>query len=192
MIHRAIRVHGWTVDFLFAHRRNDPDGVLAVLRSYGAPASLVEQADDLMNSGPNCGFTFSNSDRRLCLTWVGPQTEGAEWVNTTVHEIVHVAIAVSDQADALAAARVADKLLELRGVDASFTLVSVGDTIHVSGRSNGKVNVQHILETLGGGGRFEEAGAQVRETDLQGAAVSLRTPQRGEKHDSGIHGAHQI
>ena len=98
MIHRAIRVHGWTVDFLFAHRRNDPDGVLAVLRSYGAPASLVEQADDLMNSGPNCGFTFSNSDRRLCLTWVGPQTEGAEWVNTTVHEIVHVAIAVSADA----------------------------------------------------------------------------------------------
>lgn len=86
----------------------------------------------------------------------------------------NVAIAVSDQADALAAARVADKLLELRGVDASFTLVSVGDTIHISGRSNGKVNVQHILETLGGGGRFEEAGAQVRETDLQGAAVSLR------------------
>ena len=83
MIHRAIRVHGWTVDFLFAHRRNDPDGVLAVLRSYGAPASLVEQADDLMNAGPNCGFTFSNSDRRLCLTWVDrrrfPQMPMSRW-----------------------------------------------------------------------------------------------------------------
>ena len=98
MIHRALLVHGWTVDFLFAHRRHDPDGVLAVLRSYGAPARLVEQADDLMAAGPNCGFTFSNSDRRLCLTWIGPQTEGSEWVNTTVHEIVHVAIAISSDA----------------------------------------------------------------------------------------------
>ena len=98
MIHRALRVRDWTVDFLFAHRRNDPDGVLAVLRSYGAPARLVEQAEDLMAAGPNCGFTFSNSDRRLCLTWIGPQTEGSEWVNTTVHEIVHVAIAISSDA----------------------------------------------------------------------------------------------
>lgn len=98
MIHRALRVRDWTVDFLFAHRRNDPVGVLAVLRSYGAPASLVEQADELMAAGPNCGFTFSNSDRRLCLTWIGPQTEGSEWVNTTVHEIVHVAIAISSDA----------------------------------------------------------------------------------------------
>ena len=98
MIHRALRVRDWTVDFLFAHRRNDPDGVLAVLRSYGAPSGLVEQAEDLMAAGPNCGFTFSNSDRRLCLTWIGPQTEGSEWVNTTVHEIVHVAIAISSDA----------------------------------------------------------------------------------------------
>ena len=98
MIHRALRVRDWTVDFLFAHRRNDPDGVLAVLRSYGAPAGLVGQAEDLMAAGPNCGFTFSNSDRRLCLTWIGPQTEGSEWVNTTVHEIVHVAIAISSDA----------------------------------------------------------------------------------------------
>ena len=95
MIHRALRVRGWTVDFLFAHRRNDPEGVLAVMRSFGAPESLLAQAEDLMGAGPNCGFTFSNSDRRLCLSWIGPQTEGREWVNTIVHEIVHVAIAVA-------------------------------------------------------------------------------------------------
>lgn len=95
MIHRALRVHGWTVDFLFAHRRNDPVGVIACMRSYGAPVSLLEQAEELMSAGPNCGFTFSNSDDRLCLSWVGPQTDGSQWVNTTVHEIVHVAMAVA-------------------------------------------------------------------------------------------------
>ena len=48
---------------------------------------------------PSFGATVRRpSDRRLCLTWVGPQTDGTEWVNTTVHEIVHVAIAVSADA----------------------------------------------------------------------------------------------
>lgn len=97
MIHRAIRVRDWTVDFLFAHRRNDPDGVLAVMRSYGAPGSLIVQAEDLMAAGPDCGFTFSNSDRRICLSWIGAQSNGTEWVNTTVHEIVHVAMAIAQE-----------------------------------------------------------------------------------------------
>lgn len=99
MIHRALRVHDWTVDFLFAHRRNDPEGVLAVMRSYGAPESIIEDAAELMGAGPNCGFTFSNSDDRLCLSWIGPQSNGPEWVNTTVHEIVHVAFAIAREED---------------------------------------------------------------------------------------------
>lgn len=95
MIHRALRVLDWTVDFLFVNRRNDPEGVLACMRSYDAPPALLDQAAELMDAGPNCGFTFSNSDRRLCLSWIGPQTEGKEWVNTTVHEITHVAMAIA-------------------------------------------------------------------------------------------------
>ena len=86
----------------------------------------------------------------------------------------NIAIACSDTADIVCAARVADKLLELRGVDASFTLVPNGDVIHISARSNGKVNVQHIAEKLGGGGRFEEAGAQLSADSLDRAARSLR------------------
>ena len=95
MIHRALRVRGWTIDFLFAHRRNDPEGVLACLRSFDAPADVVAEAADLMGAGPNCGFTFTNGYRRNALTWVGPQDAGAEWVNTTVHEIVHLAMAIA-------------------------------------------------------------------------------------------------
>ncbi|MBR6742771.1 MAG: DHH family phosphoesterase [Clostridia bacterium] len=86
----------------------------------------------------------------------------------------NVAIAASGTASVVCAARVADKLLELRGVDASFTMVPVSDAIHISGRSNGRVNVQHILEKLGGGGRFEEAGAQLKEESLDTAAKQLR------------------
>ena len=86
----------------------------------------------------------------------------------------NVAIAASENAGIICAARVADKLLELRGVDASFTMVPTETAIHISGRSNGRVNVQHILEKLGGGGRFEEAGAQLKSDSLDNAARRLR------------------
>jgi len=86
----------------------------------------------------------------------------------------NIARAASENAGIITAARVADKLLELRGVDASFAIVPTETAIHISGRSNGKVNVQHILEKLGGGGRFEEAGAQLKSDSLDTAAKDLR------------------
>ena len=52
-------------------------------------------------------------------------------------------------------------MLTLRGIDAAFTLVKIGDQIHISGRSAGVINVQLILEKLHGGGHFDVAGAQV-------------------------------
>jgi c-di-AMP phosphodiesterase-like protein len=59
------------------------------------------------------------------------------------------------------AAKAADGLLAVEGVSASFALMQIEDTIHISARSNGSVNVQLILEKLGGGGHFDIAGAQV-------------------------------
>ena len=52
-------------------------------------------------------------------------------------------------------------MLTLKGIEAAFTLVRIGDHIHISARSSGKINVQLILEKLGGGGHFDIAGAQV-------------------------------
>ncbi len=59
------------------------------------------------------------------------------------------------------ASKAADKMLTLKGIDAAFALVRIGEQIHISGRSNGTVNVQLILEKLNGGGHFDVAGAQV-------------------------------
>lgn len=59
------------------------------------------------------------------------------------------------------ASKAADKMLTLKGVDAAFTLVQIGEQVHISGRSTGRVNVQLILEKLNGGGHFDVAGAQV-------------------------------
>ena len=75
--------------------------------------------------------------------------------------------------DRIAASKAADKLLTVRQVDASFALVEAGTTIHISARSNGTINVQLILEKLKGGGHFDAAGAQVKDSTMDKATALL-------------------
>ena len=72
----------------------------------------------------------------------------------------------TDETYRVIASKAADKMLTLRGIDAAFTLVKIGEQIHISGRSNGTVNVQLILEKLNGGGHFDVAGAQVNDESI--------------------------
>lgn len=58
-------------------------------------------------------------------------------------------------------AQAADELLNLNGIESSFVLCENEEKIHVSGRSNGNLNVQVILEKFGGGGHMMIAGAQI-------------------------------
>lgn len=76
--------------------------------------------------------------------------------------------------DRIAAAKAADKLLTVRGVDASFALVTINDKIHISARSNGKINVQLILEKMGGGGHFDSAAAAIKSNDMKGVLYRLK------------------
>ena len=75
--------------------------------------------------------------------------------------------------DRVAAAKAADKLLAVRNVNAAFALVLLGNTVHISGRSNGKINVQLILERVGGGGHFDVAGAAMKDSGLEEAKARL-------------------
>ncbi len=62
-------------------------------------------------------------------------------------------------------AQAANHALGIRNVDASFVIAQIEeDTWSISGRSNGKVNVQIILEKMGGGGHFAAAGLQRKST----------------------------
>lgn len=76
--------------------------------------------------------------------------------------------------DRVAAAKAANKLLSVKDINAAFALVKMGDTIHVSARSNGTINVQLILEALGGGGHFDMAGAALKEKTLEEAKEMLK------------------
>ena len=61
----------------------------------------------------------------------------------------------------LICAKAADELLTISDITASFVLGNTGNKICISGRSIGDINVQVILEKLGGGGHITLAGAQV-------------------------------
>ena len=75
--------------------------------------------------------------------------------------------------DRIAAAKAADKLLTVKNINAAFALVKVGNAIHISARSNGKINVQLILEKIGGGGHFDMAGAALSGKELGEAKQML-------------------
>ena len=81
----------------------------------------------------------------------------------------------TDESYRIIASKAADKMLTLRGIDAAFTLVRIGDQIHISGRSNGKINVQLILEQLHGGGHFDVAGAQVVSESITEVLETLKS-----------------
>ncbi|MGM9643396.1 MAG: DHH family phosphoesterase [Eubacteriales bacterium] len=66
--------------------------------------------------------------------------------------------------DRIAASKTADTLLTVEGIDAAFVLIRTDEEIAISARSNGTINVQLILEKIGGGGHFDAAGAQVKNT----------------------------
>ena len=61
----------------------------------------------------------------------------------------------------LICAKAADELLTISNITASFVMGKTGDKIYISGRSIGDINVQVILEKLGGGGHITLAGAQL-------------------------------
>lgn len=76
--------------------------------------------------------------------------------------------------DRIAAAKAADSLLTLKGIEAAFAMVFMDDTVAISGRSKGDINVQLILEKLQGGGHFDVAGAQIKNATMQSAYEMLK------------------
>ncbi|WP_027628915.1 DHH family phosphoesterase [Ruminiclostridium cellobioparum] len=75
----------------------------------------------------------------------------------------------------LIAAQAADQLLSLSGLVAAFVLSYHEGEVVISGRSLGEINVQMILEKLGGGGHMTVAGAQIENVSIQEAKESLKT-----------------
>lgn len=75
---------------------------------------------------------------------------------------------------ALTAAQAADDLMNVTGIKASFVCCKVGDMVYISARSFGEINVQRIMEKLGGGGHFTVSGAQLKGCTLEEAKDRIR------------------
>ena len=93
-------------------------------------------------------------------------------------EIIHDTIAISsyevqEKDTSLICAKAADELLTIGNITASFVLGTMGDKICISGRSIGDINVQMILEKLGGGGHITLAGAQLENKTIEEAKQEL-------------------
>ena len=88
----------------------------------------------------------------------------------------NIAISTYDEEDkdaGLICAKAADELLTISDITASFVMGQIGDKICISGRSIGDINVQVILEKLGGGGHITLAGAQVEGMTMEEAKQEL-------------------
>jgi len=59
----------------------------------------------------------------------------------------------------IAVSKAANKMLSFKDAEAAFAIAAQGNMVYISGRSNGKINVQIILEAIGGGGHYEAAAA---------------------------------
>ena len=93
-------------------------------------------------------------------------------------EIIKEQIAVSTSEEeyedmSIIAAQAADELLSISGILASFVLCKVEDVVMISGRSMGDINVQAILESIGGGGHLTFAGAQIVGVTIEEAKARL-------------------
>jgi len=88
----------------------------------------------------------------------------------------HIAIGYLDRVvphNTIIAAQTADLLLSIENIQASFVLYAVNDGVNISGRSGGEMNVQVLLEELGGGGHLTVAGAQLKGIDINEAKERL-------------------
>ncbi len=103
----------------------------------------------------------------------------ADAISSTEIYLKHYAIAVCASSDVdspmILGAQVANELLNITDIKATFVLTNYNDKIFISARSIDEVNVQVVMEKLGGGGHLSVAGTQLENTTIQDAIIRIKT-----------------
>lgn len=125
----------------------------------GAHANTVrrfftETMSDLFTSSDIDGRTRTYREK-IALTWLSVDRAATE-------------------EDNIAVAKAADKLMNIDGIEASFALLRADNTVTISARSHDKINVQIIMQKLGGGGHYDMAGARLSHVSLESACRKLK------------------
>ena len=78
------------------------------------------------------------------------------------------------QSPTIVGAQAANEMLNIAGIKASFVFTFYNDEVYISARSIDEVNVQIIMERLGGGGHMTIAGAQLKNITVDEAILNLK------------------
>ena len=103
MLVRKININGWDILFLFSFDVYDLEQIISALEWAGAPVNVIRQVSKKVEAGrQNEGFTFSYPSLRRTIFAIGKTSSGPEVLDSTIHEIVHIAqhIAEEDGIDA--------------------------------------------------------------------------------------------
>lgn len=123
--------------------------VASYLKTCGADASLVQY--------------ILSTDIRSYLE-ISQLVGESEYVR---NDIVITAGSETKEYDSVTAAKTADTLLSMVDINAAFVIIKRNDgVIAISARSSGTINVQLIMEAMGGGGHFTNAAAQVKDATI--------------------------
>ncbi|NLO48755.1 MAG: DHH family phosphoesterase [Clostridiales bacterium] len=93
--------------------------------------------------------------------------------NTKIYKDRIAISAIEEQQERVIAAKAADELLSIAGIEASFVLYKEDNAMNISARSDGSINVQLILEKLGGGGNPVMAGASIIDKTVEEIMIGL-------------------
>jgi c-di-AMP phosphodiesterase-like protein len=108
----------------------------------------------------------------------------------TAEQHGNYAIAINDitslsvERSRIVSSQAADELLNVAGVKASFVISKIEDVINISARSYGEINVQLIMESMGGGGHRTMAACQLSETNFEKAKQLLLSAIKKNEEDN--------
>lgn len=82
--------------FLFSGKEYEEEEVLTFLYDADAPFYVLKRVSDIMHSGEDdTGFTYTNPSIMKAVVVIGPSSSGDEFINTLVHEVHHLAVAIA-------------------------------------------------------------------------------------------------
>jgi c-di-AMP phosphodiesterase-like protein len=134
------------------------------VRTFEAAAFLRKLGADTVNVKALFANSIENYKHKAALV-----------ADAVIYKKCAIACSQSTSGDIrIIAPQAADELLEIAGVDASFLIYKTGgNDVSLSARSMGNVNVQIIMEALGGGGHHNMAGVQFRDKSVKEAERML-------------------
>lgn len=96
MTYRLLRIGSWRCHFFFAQYGYEEEDILDLLYDLDAPDDILVSISRKMRAGrKNEGFTYPNQMTHEAVIVIGPTTSGAEFQDTLVHELHHLAVAIA-------------------------------------------------------------------------------------------------